>query len=172
MLQGENVKLAPLRTADIPVLFEWINDRNEVLHSSAYRPVHEPSHEAWFEDIRQRKDVAIFGIRLIGSDQLIGSCQLLEIHPVYRTAELQIRIGVAESRGKGYGTEATRLLLRFAFCDLDLRRVCLHVLGTNARAIRMYEKCGFVREGLLRQAAHIDGNYVDVVVLGVLRDDG
>lgn len=172
MLEGENVKLAPLRTDDIPVLFEWINDRSEVLHSAAYRPVHQPSHEAWFEDIQRRKDVVIFGIRLIGSDQLIGSCQLLAIHPTHRTAELQIRIGEGDARGKGYGSEATRLLLRFAFSDLDLRRVWLHVLGTNARAIRMYENCGFVREGVLRQAAHIDGNYVDVVVLGVLRGDG
>ena len=67
--------------------------------------------------------------------------------------------------------EAVRLLLDFAFRDLNLHRVYLHVFDTNAAAIRIYEKVGFVREGVLRQAAHIDGRYVDVMVMSILREE-
>lgn len=171
MLEGEHVRLTPLTSDDMPMMFEWINDRRGVLHSAAYRPVHPVSHETWFQDIQRRKDVVIFGIRLIETDELIGSCQLLNIRAVHRCAELQIRIGPADARGRGNGSEAVGLLLKFAFCDLNLHRIWLHVLGTNARAIRVYEKSGFVREGVLREAVHIDGGYVDLVVMGILRAD-
>ena len=116
-------------------------------------------------------DSVIFGIRLLESNRLIGSCQLHSINHVHRSAELQIRIGEPFQRGQGYGTEAVRLLLDFAFKDLNLHRVYLHVFSTNAAAILIYKKVGFVHEGLLRKAAHIDGAYVDVVVMGILRDE-
>ena len=63
------------------------------------------------------------------------------------------------------------LLLNFAFKDLNLHRVYLHVFATNSAAIRAYEKAGFVYEGKLRSAAHIDGAYVDVVIMSVLREE-
>lgn len=170
MLSGKGVRLAPLRTEDAPLLFEWINNRDLVVLNSSYKPIHEDNHRAWFEHMRGRKDVAIFGIRR-HDDRLIGSCQLLAIDPLQRTAELQIRIADGSDRGQGHGTEAVRLLLRHAFDDLDLRRVQLHVFSGNEAALRCYEKAGFIREGLLRQAAYIDGVLRDVVVMGILRDD-
>jgi len=171
MLKGKKVKLVPLTSDDIPVLFEWINDREQVLFNAPYKPVNEISHREWFESVRHRDDVVIFGIRLIETDRLIGSCQLLNISAVHRVAELQIRIGQVDARGHGYGTEAVGLLLDFAFKDRNLHRLFLHVFATNAAAIRAYEKAGFVREGLLREAAHIDGARQDVVVMGVLRQE-
>lgn len=60
---------------------------------------------------------------------------------------------------------------RLALHQIDLHRVNLHVFSTNAAAIHLYEKVGFVHEGVLRQAAHIDGRYVDVVVMGILREE-
>jgi RimJ/RimL family protein N-acetyltransferase len=171
MHRGAFVALAPLSAEDMPVLFEWINDRAQVLLSAPYRPVSDSQHAAWFEAIRQRQDTVIFGIRSLETGALLGSCQLHGIHPVHRSAELQIRLGVPAERGKGYGTEAVRLLLDVAFRDLNLHRVSAHVFSGNATALRVYEKAGFVREGLLRKAAHIDGEYVDVVVMGIVRED-
>ncbi|HET6900811.1 MAG TPA: GNAT family protein, partial [Vicinamibacteria bacterium] len=123
------------------------------------------------ENVQGRDDLIVFGIRLRETDRLIGTCQLLHINRVHRTAELQIRIGDAAERGRGYGTEAVALLVGFAFKDLNLHRVSLQVFATNARAIHAYEKAGFVREGVLRQAAHVDGGYVDLVVMGILREE-
>lgn len=171
MLKSENVALMPLRLADLPVMLDWINDRELVLFNAPYKPVTEGQHQAWFDAIQQRNDVVIFGIRLLETDTLIGSCQLHSINYVHRSAELQIRLGEKSEWGRGYGTEAVRLLLDFAFKDLNLHRVYLHVFSTNSAAIRVYEKVGFVHEGVLRKAAHINGEYVDVMVMGILRNE-
>lgn len=170
MHKTQHISLTPLAVDDLPLLFEWINDREQVLFNGPYKPVHWDQHKAWFESIQARKDVVIFGIRL-ENRKLIGSCQLHSINPIHQSAELQIRIGETEERGHGYGTEAVRLLLDFAFKDLNLHRVYLNVFANNVRAIRAYEKAGFSREGLLRGAAYIDGNYLDVIVMGILRDE-
>jgi RimJ/RimL family protein N-acetyltransferase len=101
----------------------------------------------------------------------IGSCQLLNINSVFRSGEIQIRIGEFNSWNKGIGTEAIRLLCEFGFRDLNLNRIYLHVFATNIRAIRVYEKNKFVREGILRQAAYINNEFVDVVYMGLLKSD-
>lgn len=165
------VTLGPLLDADLPVLFRWINEPDQVHWNAAYHPVSETDHRAWFDSIRQRPDVAIFAIRTTSDDRLIGTCQLKGVDPVHRSAELQIRIGEVDERGRGHGTDAVRQLVRFGFRDLNLNRVYLNVFAHNAAAIRAYEKVGFRREGMLREAAHIDGQYVDVVVMGILRSE-
>jgi RimJ/RimL family protein N-acetyltransferase len=171
MLKGDNVYLAPLMADDMATMLKWINDREEVLFNASYKPVSESMHRAWFESVQNRSDLVIFGIRLGKTAELIGSCQLRHINPVHGTAELQIRIGKVDERGHGHGTEAVRLLLDFAFQDMNLQRVYLHVFATNPRALRVYEKIGFAREGLLRRAAYIDGQYVDVIVMGILKPE-
>jgi RimJ/RimL family protein N-acetyltransferase len=165
------IVLAPLTNADAETLFGWINDRDLVLKNAAYRPVHEPQHLAWLQDITRRDDVAIFAIRAAGTGALIGVCQLRAIDRVHSTADLQIRIGDVSARGRGHGTEAVMRLLDFAFRDLNLHRVSLQVFADNAAAIRAYEKAGFTREGVLRAAAHVDGRYVDIVCMSVLRHE-
>jgi RimJ/RimL family protein N-acetyltransferase len=119
-----------------------------------------------------RDDVYLFGIRQLTSGRLIGSCQLLSLDRTQRKAELQIRIGDEQARGRGYGTQAVELLVRFGFVDLNLHRIALHVFADNEAAIRTYEKAGFQREGLLRGAAYVDGRYLDVVVMGILNPNG
>jgi RimJ/RimL family protein N-acetyltransferase len=165
------VVLTPVTTADLPVLLDWINDREQVLFNSPYKPVSRQQHEEWFAAVQRRSDMVLFGVRLTETAELIGTCQLHTIHPVHRSAELQIRLGKTSQRRKGYGTQAVRLLLEFAFRDLNLRRVYLHVFATNLAALRVYEKVGFTREGLLREAAFINGEYVDVVVMGILLEE-
>jgi RimJ/RimL family protein N-acetyltransferase len=170
-LRGKHVELAAVRDSDRERLFEWINDRDEVILNASYSPVHERDHSAWFDAVRTKPDVAIFAIRAIADGELIGSCQLFNINHRHSSAELQIRIGAPEQRGKGYGTEAVRMLLAHAFRDIGLERVQLHVFASNERAIRAYERAGMRREGILRSAAYIDGERCDVVVMGILRDE-
>jgi RimJ/RimL family protein N-acetyltransferase len=171
MLRATDIALVPVERNDLPTLFTWINDRDLVVLSAPYRPVPDLRHEAWFENLLKREDVHLFGIRHLESGRLVGSCQLLGIHPVHRHAELQVRIGDATARGHGYGTQAVGLLVRFGFADLHLHRISLHVFADNAAAIRTYEKAGFRREGVLRDGAFIDGGYVDVVIMGILKTD-
>jgi RimJ/RimL family protein N-acetyltransferase len=171
MTQLGRIHLCPLTLEDLPILFNWINDREQVLFNAPYKPVHWQHHQKWFETVQQRKDMIIFGIRAQQTDKLIGTCQLHSIHPVHRTAELQIRIGEVAERGHGYGTEAIRKLLNFSFKDLNLHRVYLHVFVSNEAAIRAYSKAGFSREGVLRQHTYIDGEYLDVIVMGILQEE-
>jgi diamine N-acetyltransferase len=171
MLRLRDVALVPVTRDDLPLLFEWINDRDLVLLSAPYRPVAEQGHEAWFENMLKRDDAHLFGIRHLQSGRLIGSCQLLEVHPIHRHAELQVRIGEADARGHGYGTQAVELLVKFGFVDLHLHRIALHAFAHNLVAIRTYEKVGFRREGVSRDAAYVDGRYVDVIAMAILDTD-
>jgi len=155
--------------SDSDLLFEWINDRDLVVFNAPYRPISRPEHEEWFKRIRKRPDAAFFMIEDRSAGEPVGSCQLINVHPVHRSAELQIRIGVRRSQDQGAGSEAVRQLVEFGFTQLQLHRIALHVFSTNTRAVRVYEKCGFVREGLLRQAACIDGNWVDVICMAIVR---
>lgn len=170
MSAPSTIDLTPLQESDLPVLYRWINDREQVLLNGPYRPISPAQHQRWFEDIQRQTDVVIFAIRLQPSQELIGSCQLRGINLVHRTAELQIRIGDVSARGRGYGTEAVQRLVAFGFRDLNLHRISLTVFSHNAAAQRVYEKAGFVREGLLKQAAFIDGNHVDLVVMAIVND--
>ena len=164
------VTLGPLIEEDSQTLFEWINDRELVHLNGPYRSIGSASHRKWFDTVQERDDIAIFAIRE-KTGRLVGTCQLVNRNPLHRSAELQIRIGNKEDRGRGYGTAAVEALLQFAFRDWNLHRVQLYVIEGNEPALRTYEKCGFKREGVLRQAVHIDGGYRDLIVMAVLRDE-
>lgn len=171
MLKGKIVYLSPLLRTDSKILFSWINDRNLVLSSAPFRPVSYADHLDWFRAIRNRKDIVIFGIRRIADDCLVGTCQLHSINTLHRSAELQIRIGRKDARRCGIGTEACSLLLHHAFQDLNLNRVYLHVFETNEPAIRLYIRSGFKNEGTLRNAVFIDGRWVNVAIMAILREE-
>jgi diamine N-acetyltransferase len=165
----DSVTLGPLIEEDSQQLFEWINDRELVYLNGPYRPIGSSHHRKWFDSIQERDDVVIFAIREKGG-RLVGTCQLVNRNPLHRSAELQIRIGDERDRGHGYGTAAVQSLLQFAFRDWNLHRVQLFVIEGNEPATRTYEKCGFKREGVLRDAVHIDGGYRNLIVMGIIRD--
>lgn len=170
-MKGKYVFLTPITLSDLQVMCEWINDREQVLFNAPYKPVTSEQHAEWFKDLQKRNDVLIFAVRLIENNKFIGTCQLNGINYTHRSADLQIRLGKEDDRGHGYGTEAVKLLVNFAFLDLNLQRVQLHVFNNNLRAIRAYQKVGFIEEGVLRKAAYIDGKYIDVLIMGVLKED-
>ena len=169
MVQGSLVRLAPLRDQDSEPLFDWINDRELVVLNAPFEPVEWDDHRRWFERIRNADDVEIFGIRRQADDALIGSCQLNRIDRERRRASLQIRIGERDAWGKGFGTEAVRLLVEHAFEDLELERVELDVFAHNERAVRTYRKVGFREQGVRKGGAVIEGESVDVVEMAIER---
>lgn len=171
MLEGDKVRLAPLRDEDSDEFAQWINDRELVLNSAPYRPITEAAHRDWYASVGRREDTAIFAIRLLEDDRLIGSCSLKNIDAHNRSAEAQVRIGVDVGRGKGYGTEALALLVRHGFEDRNLHRQWAHLMATNGAALRYTAKVGFQTEGILRKALFIDGEWVDVHTVAILRED-
>ena len=168
MLKGEHIFLGPVARTDSEMLFGWINDPHTVRYNAPYTPVHEQIHAQWMEKAIQSSDQVIFAIRRNVDDGLVGVVQLVDIHPVHRSAQLVIRIGSKTERGKGFGTEAVRLIIDFAFRDRNLHRVWLVVFADNERAIAAYEKAGLRKEGRLLEAFHIDGGWRDGVLMSLL----
>lgn len=172
-ISSNRVSLRPLKQSENSMLCDWIANKNEPLVlNSLYPPVTEGNHELRSESITSmRTDLVLFVVEGLLEKQSIGTCQLLNINWRHRRAELQINLGLAGHHDDGLDTEVADLLTQFGFADLDLHRIYLHVVSTNVHTIKAYEKCDFSREGLLRDAAFIDGSWVDVVVMGKLADD-
>jgi RimJ/RimL family protein N-acetyltransferase len=100
----------------------------------------------------------------------VGRCTLFHEDPLVRQAEVGLAL-VADARGRGYGTDALRVLVEFAFTRRNLRRLHLRVLASNAAAIGSYRKLGFVEEGRRREHCWVRGHYEDEVVMGLLRSE-
>jgi RimJ/RimL family protein N-acetyltransferase len=138
-----------------------------------YRPLSRAEEERWVESLASRREDIVLAIEVRAGDQWvhIGNVGLHRIDWKNRTATLGIVIGEREYWGKGYGTEAVRTMLRYAFEELGLNRVELETYSFNPRAIRCYEKAGFKREGVRRQALYRNGKFHDVILMGILRDE-
>jgi RimJ/RimL family protein N-acetyltransferase len=120
------------------------------------------------EENTDPKDSFVFAVRPLESDELLGLIFLDGILWSNRTAWIALAFGEEQNRGKGYGYEAMQLLLRFAFHELNLHRVQLSVFEYNIRAIKLYEKLGFVREGAQREFLQRDGRRYALIFYGLL----
>jgi RimJ/RimL family protein N-acetyltransferase len=170
-LVGDRVYLRPLEKEDAPLFVTWLNDREVARTLLRHHPINLPAEEEFIAQACARDDALALGIVLRETDRLIGSAGLMQINWRNRHAGFGILIGAKEEWGKGYGTEATALVVRHAFETLNLNRVWLHAYEFNPRGLRAYEKAGFKREGVLRQDTFCDGRYWDTVVMAVLRDE-
>lgn len=112
-----------------------------------------------------------FTIRTLAEDRMIGDAGLDGVKWIHGEAFVGIGIGERDLWGKGYGTDAMRILLRYAFSELNLHRVSLDVFEYNPRAIRSYEKAGFKIEGRARKVLHREGRRWDLIYMGILKDE-
>jgi RimJ/RimL family protein N-acetyltransferase len=169
MLTGRRISLGPIMPSDFAQLFCWANDVASARLDFTYRPVDMKSHMQWCESLGQDPSRVAFAIRQTGAQGIIGYVQISAINGVHRSADVGIRIGEEQHRGQGFGQEALRLALDYAWNHLNLNRLQLIAFHHNARAIGAYAAVGFRREGRLRKAAFIDGEWIDLVVMGALR---
>jgi RimJ/RimL family protein N-acetyltransferase len=175
LFRGEKVVLRAMTRDDVALQAEWENDLETILLADD-----EPPQPRSLEQLQARFDHGLDGDARLTDNAwfaietqgvCIGSCGLLGIHPTNRVAWLGICIGRAEYRGRGYGRDAIRLLLEYAFRYRNLRKVSLSCGSHNERGQRCYRACGFVEEGRLRQQQWCDGRYVDCVYMGIFRED-
>lgn len=168
ILEGETVRLRPVEERDLPHFVRWLADPELTrwLAAIGEPPTLEDEYD-WWHDRRSDPDSILWAIET-SDGHLVGTTELRLTLRAER-AELGIAIHDKTQWGKGLGTEAARLVVDYAFEELDLNRVELTTDEENARAIRCYEKVGFVREGLLRRHRPLDGDFSNTVVMGVLR---
>ena len=116
-------------------------------------------------------DFLAMAIHVRETDRLIGTCAFSQLDGDNGSTLFHITIGEHDAWGRGYGTEATELMLEHAFRRLVLHRVALSVFEFNTRAVRSYEKCGFVEEGRAREAIFRDGRYYDEIHMSILAEE-
>lgn len=170
MLRGERVRLRAIEREDIPRFLRWLNDPEVTRYLTIFMPLSREEEEHWFEQQLQDRSRKVLAIETEDGEH-IGNISLEDIHWKDRQATLGIVIGEKERWGQGYGTDAVRTLLRFAFEELNLNRIQLSVFDFNERARRCYRRCGFQEEGVLRQAHYTEGRYHDVIQMAILRED-
>lgn len=174
MIYGERIRFRAVEREDLPRFVAWLNDP-EVLHGLLmYLPLSLNEEENWYESMMKRPtDEHPMVIEIQQADEWlpVGNCGFVNIDWRSRAGEVGIFIGEKRLWNQGYGTDAMRLLLQHGFHTLNLNRIALDVYDTNLRAVRSYEKAGFVHEGRKRQAIFKDGKYFDILQMSVLREE-
>ncbi len=174
MIYGDRIRLRSVTRRDLPQFVEWLNDPEVRSGLLMYLPLSFEDEEAWFENMIKSPAAQHPMVIEVRSDDdwiMIGNCGFHLIDWRIRSAEVGIFIGEKSYWNQGYGTKVMRLLLKHGFNTLNLNRIALEVFETNPRAIRTYEKAGFVHEGRRRQDMFQDGRYIDVLLMSVLRSE-
>lgn len=173
-IAGERVTLRSWEHDDVRV--RWETDQTADSTEARLRDWHEPpkslqQREAEFEAQQAEPDAAVVSLIIEVQGRAVGDINLFHVDTRNRNASVGLSIWEANDRNHGYGTDAMRALLRWAFRQLNLHRVELSVDPKNVAAIRAYGNAGFVEEGRRLEAHFTDGTYVDDVIMGVLRRD-
>ena len=169
---GKLVRLAARHPEDAELFSLWSND-SEYRRYQDSRPATPESAQdfAGRRDRVEGGDIFEFRLRTRDDDRLIGFANLMDVQWNHRTAMLAVGVADREYWGKGYGSDAVDLVLRYAFDELNLDRVNLNVWSLNPRAIRAYEKAGFRREALLRGDTLKDGARSDSILMSIGQDE-
>jgi len=172
-LIGELIYLRAINEQDLSGnYFDWLNDYEVTKYTESGRvPNTKDSMEKYFREVIQSSNNVAFAIVDKQTDRHIGNVKLGPINWVHRCSEFGILIGETQYWGKGFGSEATILLLRYAFQRLNLHKVILGVSAEHAGAIRAYQRVGFQEEGRLHEAIFTDGHYCDKLIMGMTADE-
>ena len=171
MLNGKRVRLRPFEWEDAEKYRLCVNDPVVMSLVDRALPVTLEEHRRWYESIIANPRSVIFAVETVDSKRFVGCVWLYDIDDRHRHGEVRILIGDKRYWGKGMGTEAISLLSQFAFEKLNLHKIYAYVLASNPRASEAFEKVGFTREGLLKKDRYVNGVFVDVVRLGLLRKE-
>lgn len=168
---GERIYLRPLEPAQDNHLYAtWMNDEEIRRYFSIY-PTSDTRGKERLDQLYKDGKHIIFGVALNSDNRLIGLVGLKDINYINQTAEFYVIIGDRSAQGKGYGTEATKLMFRYGFMELNLNRIQTHDMEENIGGWRADEKAGMKYEGTLRQAILRFGKYHDVRVYSLLRSE-
>lgn len=166
--EGAGIYLRPITRDDTRLIVDWRNSdavRSRFIYRKPFTP---EGHEKWLETMVDTGKAIQMIICDAGTDRPLGSVFIRDVDREHSKAEYGIFIGEADARGRGIGTAAAKLMLRYCFQEEKLHRVFLRVLADNLRAIGSYEKAGFSREAYLRESVFLDGAYQDVILMSVL----
>ena len=175
MLIGENVILRPLKIEDLEKTHKWRNNLELIKLTQGVRvPKSLEMDREWFNNalIDKSNRNIYFGIDEIKTNEFVGIIQLNSIDYISGTAIWGFIIGEKDKHGKGYSVEAPNLLFQYAFNVLNLRKVTGYPIAFNNATMRMHQKIGnFIQEGELKKQVYFDGNYHNVLILSLFKED-
>jgi len=155
---------------DVDALYEIKNDRKAASllggFSNGYSKI---DIENWIISHNNNKNEVLYLIQTLGDSKVIGHVGLYNIDFRVRKAEFAILIAGEDNQGKGYGSLCTKFLIDYAFDELNIRKINLSLLSENKRAVSMYNKIGFLQEGILRNDQYKNGKYHDVILMALAR---
>ena len=178
LFEGQDIRFGPIDyDKDPEVEAKWTHSAEfmRLYDVTPARPLSAGIVKKQYEKLEKRmeedKDLYHFMIRAKADDRLIGKAEVQRIEWTNGNGQIRIGIGDAQDRCKGYGTQALRMLLRFAFAELNLFRISANVPEYNEGAIALLKKFGFVEEVRRRQALEREGRRWDLLVFGLLKDE-
>lgn len=176
MLKGKLVRLVADEPAMLAEMFRrsGANSEYQRLCTTDYALLYSTKKwKEWLEKDAEKDPPPFnfFSIHTLADDRLIGGISL--DGGAYPSGETSVGIGIGDAAdwGKGYGSDAMNVILRYAFEEMNLRRVALDTFEYNPRGIRSYEKVGFVHEGRMRGYLNRDGQRWDLIFMGILREE-
>lgn len=164
------IYLRPMTEADTDLIVAWRNKpsvKNYFIYQADFT---REGHLYWLHEVVEKGDACQMMICDKAQDKPLGSVYIRDIDHTHHKGEYGIFIGEEAARGRGIGTQAARLMLVHGFEKLGLHRIYLRVLAKNERAIKSYEKAGFVREGYLHDDVCLQGRYEDIVWMAVVKE--
>jgi len=174
MILGDTMRLRAIEKEDLPCFVTWLNDPDVRHYLTLYNPLSQAQEEKWFENILNRpveEQPLVIEIQVDKTWESVGNISFLNMDQHSRNAELGLFIGKKNFWDKGIGTKAIGLMLDYGFKTLNFHRIYLRVFEQNKRGICCYEKVGFHHEGSMREAQFLDGEYVDVLLMSILRKE-
>lgn len=173
MLKTDDIQLVPLEDHHLDAIMKNFNDSELRRFLGGFIPYSRSYEKEWIETVQmemQKRNAFTFAIERRPKLEFIGTVSLHNIDWLSRSCIFGIAIHAKDNWGKGFGTQATELLIEFAWKSLNLRRIELSVHEFNERAKHVYEKIGFVEYGLAHQKYFIDGHYVNTYYMELIKD--
>ncbi len=167
-IKGDRIFLSPISMLDIETYTKWINDARVTDSLGVSWLLYTIDRERDFLEGISKNDYH-FAIVNNENDFLLGNVSLFNFHQINRTAEFGIFIGESALRKRGYGTEAGKLMIDYGFNTLNLNNIMLRVFAFNEAAIKCYEKIGFKKMGVRRNAYYVNGKYHDEVYMDIIK---
>lgn len=174
MYNGKLVKLRSYKEADIERAIEFINDEEvkKLLDSNIPFPMTKWQEEEWIKSRKVGADFTYdFAIEDLETGKYIGGCSINECDVKNRNCTIGIMIGDKEYWGRGYGSDALKVLVKFIFEEVNMNKIKLGVFSFNSRAIACYKKVGFKEEGILKNELYRSGKYYDIIQMAIFKDE-
>lgn len=169
MIIGERITLREIEWDDLDSIVKWRNDLEILRWLFSYLPLSKTKQRKWYERYVEDETEQIFIVEAKEETIPIGTVELTSIDYKNQRAELGVLIGDESWQNKGIGKEALDLLIKFAFDEMNIRKIKAIVFEENVPAIRLYKSCGFVEEGVLEKEVYKNGEFKSVVVMALFK---